>query len=178
MFFRVGRNQEPSRRTRLQAIPVLACLSVGLLLLPGCGGTDVELVPMSGEVYDASEPMEGALVQFKPESGRSSFSRVESDGTFTMKYKPGVPGVVPGKHRVMVTPKDAMENTNPTYSGPAGNASSVTDENGDKVTERTMSGGPKVEEVDPKFYWPDVIIIEPGSNPEPLIMDVSVLRGG
>lgn len=93
------------------------------LLLAGCGGGDVELVPVSGVVVKRDVPIEKALVEFVPDSGRSGFGLTEADGTFKIMYGLDKEGVPPGVYRVVITtpkPKDDKKQESEMSEGPPG----------------------------------------------------------
>jgi hypothetical protein len=91
------------------------CL-LGFILLAGCGGRDVQIVPIKGKVtFGGSPPPKAGKVIFSPvtstaaanPSGPQKLSRpgnadFEADGSFSvMTYSPG-DGLMPGKYRATV----------------------------------------------------------------------------
>ena len=69
-----------------------------------------ELVPVTGTLRSAKEPCTGFVIRFTPvrqrgkkkPQGAPSSGKVRADGSFTMMYRPGLAGVIPGKHDVTV----------------------------------------------------------------------------
>lgn len=91
-----------------------ACFALSVtLFLAGCGGgNEVTLVPVTGLIYKGSKPAVNALVEFIPQTGRSSFARTDEEGQFEMMYGLGKPGVPPGSYTVSIQtpePKDKPE---------------------------------------------------------------------
>ncbi len=82
-----------------------AHLVVYLLILTvlGCrGGSGPELVDVRGSLSRQGQPLGGYTLQFVPDSGRPSQATTESDGSFRAQYTSELPGVVPGRHRVII----------------------------------------------------------------------------
>jgi hypothetical protein len=84
-------------------------MSVGTLWLAGCGGASgaadrPEVLPVSGTVTYAGQPMAGATVTFKPEEAGqpSAFGKTDAQGRFRLTTFVADDGAVPGSHTVTV----------------------------------------------------------------------------
>lgn len=80
-------------------------LTLGLLILSGCGSGGSSLVTAKGKVLVDGAPAGGAILMFHPESSSNktvSTAITEADGTFTpiTDVDPGIPE---GSYRVTVT---------------------------------------------------------------------------
>ena len=80
-------------------------LAVSAAAVSGCGTRDVKLMPVAGVVTLDGNPVEGAYVTFRPQSGRPSVGRTEADGRYTLAFTGKVKGALVGLHRVTVTTK-------------------------------------------------------------------------
>jgi len=71
----------------------------------GCGGgSDVDLVKVSGTVTMNGEPVADAEVLFKPVAGgRLSHGKTDAEGHYTLEYLPGQSGAIVGAHQVSVS---------------------------------------------------------------------------
>lgn len=76
-------------------------------MLCGCGGEEMALAPVNGFVTDGGNPMAGAIVEFFPETGRTSVGQTDAGGEFVMRYGDDE-GVIIGKCRVQITPGMAV----------------------------------------------------------------------
>lgn len=107
---------------------MLICFAVSsLTAFCGCGGEEVALAPVTGFVTEGGKPMSGAIVEFFPETGRTSVGQTTAGGEFTMRYGDDV-GVIIGACKVQITP---------------GMATSNVDEGSDQVAP-PMKGPPEV----------------------------------
>jgi len=85
----------------------LACFSmlIGVCVCIGCGG-EVKLeglVPVSGTVTLAGQPVEGASVAFKSEgAGRAAAGTTDASGRFQLTTLKANDGAAPGKYKVTV----------------------------------------------------------------------------
>lgn len=80
---------------------VLALLTTVAL---GCGGAS-DMPPLgtvTGTVTHDGSPVDGALVEFTPESGRPSLAVTDPTGTYELMYKADTPGAVVGPHTVSI----------------------------------------------------------------------------
>ena len=81
---------------------------VGLMLLAvlqsGCGGSGVEVEPVTGRVTLDGVPLAGARIRFQPEAsgGSPSYGAADSDGNYALAYKRDQPGALIGWHTVSV----------------------------------------------------------------------------
>lgn len=85
----------PARRAGLLALTAL---------LSGCGGSGVEVAPVTGRVTLDGAPLAGARVRFQPEAsgGSPSYGAADSDGNYVLAYKRDQPGALIGWHTVSV----------------------------------------------------------------------------
>ena len=93
----------------------LCCLLVlgTSVSLAGCGGSDIETVPVSGRVTLNGDPVESILVSFQPDEGQAGADAVrpgstgmtDSSGRYELKTPEGN-GAVVGKHIVRLVYKD------------------------------------------------------------------------
>lgn len=84
---------------------VRVLLVIGLGTFVGCSESGPKLGTVSGIVTMEGEPVEGALVEFMPDTGRGSTSpeRTGSDGRFELQYSVERKGALVGKHQVQIT---------------------------------------------------------------------------
>jgi hypothetical protein len=90
---------------RLQAPSArLAGLLLLTALLSGCGGSGVEVAPVSGRVTLDGAPLAGARICFQPEAsgGSPSYAASDSDGNYVMGYNRDQQGALIGWHTVSV----------------------------------------------------------------------------
>jgi len=81
------------------AVAILA-----LLWIAGCGGSGPELGRVTGTIKLGGQPLEGATVEFQPEtSGSPSYATTDAEGYYELAYLPGQPGALLGKHRVSIS---------------------------------------------------------------------------
>lgn len=74
-----------------------------LTLIVGCGGSDLpELGQVSGVVTLNGQPVDGANVEFIPQSGRPSLGITDAQGKYTLLYLTTVEGAVVGSHTVVI----------------------------------------------------------------------------
>jgi len=95
-------------------IPMQVVLVCSTLLISGCGSA-VDDAPETGTVTGVvtldGAPLEEALVQFQPESGRTSSGTTDSEGKYELDYTASLKGAKIGKHSVSIT----------TFLAPEGN---------------------------------------------------------
>ena len=83
---------------------VLATALLTTLAAVGCGGSDVDLVKVTGTVTMNGEPVADAEVLFKPVAGgRLSHGKTDAEGRYTLEYLPGQRGAIVGAHQVSVS---------------------------------------------------------------------------
>lgn len=90
---------------------MLAVLPLQVFVLVGCGGgSEFDLVPVSGKVTLNDQPLANATVNFIPESSTedglapSSFGRTNEAGEFTLRtLVDDRAGAMVGKHKVRIT---------------------------------------------------------------------------
>ena len=93
------------RDTHLQAASArLAGLMLLTALLSGCGGSSVEVAPVSGRVTLDGAPLAGARIRFQPEAsgGSPSYGASDSDGNYVLGYNRDQQGALIGWHTVSV----------------------------------------------------------------------------
>ena len=103
--------QHRGDRSRQLARPSAALrksVALGLLILCGCGGgSQVQIVPVSGVVTLNDKPLVNATVSFQPEgreAGPASYARTNEHGMFVLRtVDTNQPGAKVGKHRVTIT---------------------------------------------------------------------------
>ena len=80
-----------------------ALLAAGLLISAGCGSKGPKRYPTGGTVTYKSQPVEGAVVSFRSESGVIATGTTDAQGKFKLSTYGHGEGAVPGKHQVTVT---------------------------------------------------------------------------
>jgi len=84
---------------RRMAFSLSVSLTFGVV---GCGDTGPEIVPITGKITKAGNPVAGASVTFYPLDGRPSYGTSDNQGVYSLEYMMDVPGAVVGTHRVTV----------------------------------------------------------------------------
>lgn len=86
-----------------------AFLLFAISVLVGCGGSEYQLVPVSGTVTYDGEPLNGADVVFAPmesegviDVGPISVGTTDSSGNYTLLTTKGLEGAMVTKHRVSI----------------------------------------------------------------------------
>lgn len=76
----------------------------GLIAITGCGGgADVpDLGRVTGTITLDGDPLDGATVEFVPQSGRPSSAITDDNGYYTLRYSATTNGALPGKHNVSI----------------------------------------------------------------------------
>jgi hypothetical protein len=92
------------------------------LWMTGCGSSEdlPEMVPVTGSVVYAGDPVSTGAVRFVPEDetkGRLAIGDIQSDGTFTMKSFNDQEGVVPGNYRVVIVSEKDDPSAGPQKEG-------------------------------------------------------------
>jgi hypothetical protein len=87
--------------------PLQAALGLGALVvsagLAGCGrGGQPDVAPVTGTVTLDSLPLQGAMVEFSPESGKASRAVTDQQGRYDLIYLRDIRGAVLGRHRVRI----------------------------------------------------------------------------
>ncbi|QDT31740.1 carboxypeptidase-like regulatory domain-containing protein [Thalassoglobus polymorphus] len=92
--------------TRFSHQLCILSLSTICFVLAGCGGSDhPPLGTVTGKVTLNGTPIEGALVEFTPETGRPSSGVTDKEGNYSLQYLQGVKGAAVGTHTVQITSK-------------------------------------------------------------------------
>ena len=104
----------------------MACCLLFTILAAGCGGDELELVPVAGKVMFKGEPVDKAHIGFMRDSmnvkvegpAPAAIATTADDGTFTLKTNEEE-GTVPGTYRVTVnkTTRVNMDIPNPLPDG-------------------------------------------------------------
>lgn len=154
---------------------VLSLLTViTLSTLFGCSrGSDVELQPMTGTVYNGKTPMSDVLVKFVPKVGRESFARTDANGEFTMIYGGGREGVVVGQHQVVIVTDDQALN-----QSLSGSTVAVSTEGAPAMAPAPTPMGRGKQALampEPIVRYPSLVTVESGTTPEPLNIDLSII---
>ncbi len=92
-------------------------LLLGLLALAGGCGGGKKLYPVKGVVVfkEDNQPLTCGLVVFEPAGGGEELTargEIQADGTFRLRTKDTL-GAVEGKHRVLIQPADAGDDSRP-----------------------------------------------------------------
>ena len=88
-------------------LPIVLCLTLPTLI--GCGGgTDLNLVPVSGVVTTKEgKPVKDASVAFTPKTSKmdapTSIGKTDDEGRFTLATIDGNEGALIGEHSVSIT---------------------------------------------------------------------------
>jgi hypothetical protein len=96
-----------SLRSLRPSVPSLLILAV---FLSGCGGEDLGLLPVSGQVYYDNQPLTTGTVSFHlaNATGHVPTGVIDKSGRYTLStnYQPGAP---PGKYKVVVHATEPVE---------------------------------------------------------------------
>ena len=122
------RTRSCAARTRQSVQSCILAVAAGCLLLPGCGKTEYELAPVSGQVTMKGKPLANIQVSFQPVSKRSdepnpgpgSYATTDADGRYTLRtIEPEADGAVVGQHKVRLAtkapPQDPADDRAPVY---------------------------------------------------------------
>lgn len=92
---------------RVRGVCALVLVIAVGIAASGCGKR-VRVVPVSGRVTKAGQPLEGVAVNFAPASGGmdasyAAYGKTDKDGKYTLKLVDnGQPGALPGRNQVML----------------------------------------------------------------------------
>ncbi len=122
------RTRSCATRTRQSVQSCVLAVVAGCLLLAGCGKTEYELAPVSGQVTMKGKPLADIKVSFQPVSqrpdqpnpGPGSYASTDADGRFTLRVmERDADGAVVGLHQVRVAtkapPQDPADDRAPVY---------------------------------------------------------------
>ncbi|PQO44360.1 hypothetical protein [Blastopirellula marina] len=89
----------------MRAVALLTLAATLTLGVVGCGGdgTSPPLGEVTGHITLNGEPLDGATVEFIPESGRPSIGVTDASGNYELLFKADMPGAMIGKHSVRIT---------------------------------------------------------------------------
>jgi hypothetical protein len=79
--------------------------TAAVLLLSGCGGNGIDMVPIRGEVTYNGKPLARGIVTYMPTNpgiGRTANGPLRPDGTFVMTTQKRDDGVIPGDYNIVV----------------------------------------------------------------------------
>jgi hypothetical protein len=102
----VGQFANASLRSLRSSVPcLLLCLS-----LPGCGGDNLDLLPVSGRVFYDGRPLTTGSVSFHPvgATGHVPTGVIDKEGRYSLStaYQPGAP---PGRYKVIIHATEPVE---------------------------------------------------------------------
>ncbi|MBA2114140.1 DUF4198 domain-containing protein [Bremerella alba] len=85
--------------------------SIGMLclifLIAGCSSeSPFDMAPVTGTVLYQGKPLPYGNINFRPLSGSPAFSRIDSNGTFTLSTYGDRDGAIVGKHEVLIKATD------------------------------------------------------------------------
>jgi hypothetical protein len=90
------------------SVPCLLLLAI--LLLSGCSGENLDLLPVSGRVYLGGQPLTTGAVSFHPTNitGHVPTGTIDKEGRYTLStaYQPGAP---PGRYKVIIHATEPVE---------------------------------------------------------------------
>lgn len=96
----------PSRHCR-------ASDALAVLLLAAAAGCGAEKGPQIGQVEGVvtldGKPLANAAIIFKPVHGRESNAVTDSQGHYSLSYKPDTTGAIVGNHRVSISTKSEFQ---------------------------------------------------------------------
>lgn len=80
-------------------------LVAGLVCAVGCGPSGPPLAPVEGVVTLDGAPLDGALLEFQPDSrdGSPSYGETDAEGRYQMKFSQSLDGAWVGDHTVRIT---------------------------------------------------------------------------
>lgn len=133
----------------------LICSSVMVAIATclGCGGAPQipGLVKVSGTVNFKGQPVEGATVNFRPESGtRAASGRTDANGVFQLTTLNPGDGALPGNYKVSVS---KIEDTDPDHQVTAEDFAKMVS-GGGKAPAGPTRPGQKVKSVGLEYHVP------------------------
>lgn len=96
---------------RLLTRCIASVIAVSAVVVAGCGGETVKLVPVEGTLKINGKPAGNVNVQFLPDimkgsKGPTSFATTAADGTFKLKTYDNRDGAVVGHHNIVLADLD------------------------------------------------------------------------
>ena len=91
--------------TRSKGRFVLGVVCSLLLVLPACGGSGVNTVPVTGRVTYRGSPLKCGTITFSPEdktTGRAAWGTIDAEGNYALTTIRANDGALPGEYRVAV----------------------------------------------------------------------------
>jgi hypothetical protein len=88
---------------------VLTGVCLILLMLPACGGSGLNTVPVSGRVTYKGVPLTSGTITFSPQdqaSGRAAWAYIDPGGRYSLTTVRMNDGALPGRYRVAVLAYD------------------------------------------------------------------------
>lgn len=95
------------RQVPIFSFGFMALLLAGLVLV-GCGGDRLSVVPVEGKVLYQGKPLEFGAVTFQPAAGPPASGAIQSDGSFRLSTYGNQDGAVPGMHKVAIVCFDSQ----------------------------------------------------------------------
>jgi len=134
---------------QLRCLVQVSCAASLLIVLTGCGDGRPARVAVSGRVLIDGEPLTLGIVQFVPEGARPSAGKIGQEGHFTLTCYDGDDGIVPGTHRVMISAKEMISESQAKWLAPpkyadfrkSGLSFEITEPTDDLTIELTWDGG-------------------------------------
>jgi hypothetical protein len=97
----------------MSKMTILGVISLSALVAAGCG-SGPKLIPVNGTVTINGKPLEGAVIQFVPDSTNTTGQLAEDVTGPTGNYKAMTKrrsGVIPGKYRVVISKAPPVANS-------------------------------------------------------------------
>jgi hypothetical protein len=98
--------------------PCWCLLVLGIAVIAGCNGSQLERVPVSGRVLIDGKPLKFGYVRFFPEGARASGGRLDEEGRFVLTSKQKGDGVVLGTHSVAISAGESISDTQVRWHAP------------------------------------------------------------
>lgn len=119
---------------RATATWILTASLAACLIGCGGGGNNPPLGEVSGHITLNGEALDGATVEFIPESGRPSIGVTDAAGLYTLQFKADTPGALVGNHSVRITSQRSASGGEGAEEFVAARSETVPAEYNDKTT--------------------------------------------